>query len=118
MPSPSRHRLRIASRLKFLIGTIIQRELSDPRLGFITVLDVETTEDFKEAKVKISVLGSSGDRSKSLHALEDARGFIQKRVGKNLRLRSTPTIRFVLVEPEDPTQKIEELLRRDREDDA
>lgn len=93
---PSRRVLKVASRLKFLISTIIQRELHDPRIGFVTVMKVEPTEDFKEAKVHVSVFGAPGDKSKTLHALEAARGYIQSRVGKNLRLRHTPALEFVL----------------------
>lgn len=115
---PSRHVNKVASRLKFLIGNILQRELDDPRLGFVTVLDVEPTADFKEAKVYFSVLGSRGDRSKTLHALQDASGFIQKQIGKNLRLRNTPVLRFILEEEEARMARIEELLEETRSGDG
>lgn len=111
---PSRHALRIGSRLKILISTVLQRDLRDPRLGFITILAVEPTEDMKEAKVLFSVLGSPGDRSKALHALNDARGFIQKKIGRSLRIRHTPALRFVLDEGEDRLGRVEELLEQAR----
>ncbi|MBN1444385.1 MAG: 30S ribosome-binding factor RbfA [Planctomycetes bacterium] len=112
----SRHLLRVASRIKFLVSSVLQREMKDPRLGFITLLKVEPTEDFKEAKVYFSVLGSPGDRSKTLHALEDARGFIQKKIAKNLRLRNIPQLRFILDEPEDKLARIEKLIEKVHEE--
>ena len=114
----SRHVLKIASRLKFLISSVIQRDLQDPRLGFITVLQVEPTEDFKEAKVRVSVLGTAGERSKALHALEDARGYIQKKVAGSLRLRHMPALRFLLEEPVDPVTRVEELLEQAKRQEA
>ena len=58
--------------MKFLISQVIQRDLADPRLGLITVLRVEPTEDLKEAKIYVSVFGSRGDKSKAERALNDA----------------------------------------------
>lgn len=115
---PSRHLLRIASRMKFILSRVIQHELDDPRLGFVTILSVRPTEDYKEAKVSFSVLGTPGERSKSLHALRDARGFLQKRLAANLRLRNTPQLRFELEEPDDPVARVEGLLRQAREEEA
>lgn len=102
----------MASRIKFLVAEVIRRELHDPRLGFITVLDVEPTEDLKEAKVYVSVLGSKGDRSKAQHALESARGFIQREVGRNLSTRNTPVLRFVFDDSQDKVSRIEALLEK------
>lgn len=109
---PPRYLQRVASRIKFLVSHVLQREVSDPRLGFVTVLDVEPTTDLKEAKVYLSVLGSDADRSKCLHALEDAKGFIQSRVGKNLKLRNTPNLRFLIDDSRDSVTRIENILDR------
>ena len=116
---PSRHLSRVASRLKFLISHVLQRELNDPRIGFVTVLRVEPTADFREAKVFLSILGSSGERSKTLHALDDARGFIQRLVGKSLETRNVPALRFVLDDTQDHVRRIEDILRQAKmEDDS
>ncbi|HLU49000.1 MAG TPA: 30S ribosome-binding factor RbfA [Planctomycetota bacterium] len=113
---PSRHLLRVASRLKFLVGTIIQNELHDPRVGFVTVLKVEPSVDFKEARVHVSVLGTRGEQSRTLHALEDARGYIQRRLGENLRLRNTPTLRFVLDTELEKLARVERLIDEARDE--
>ena len=112
---PPRHVQRIASRMKFLVSHVIQRELSDPRLGFVTVLGVEPTYDLREAKVRVSVLGTKGERSTSMRALEDARGYVQRRVGKALEIRHTPVLRFVLEQPTgDAIERIESILEKTR----
>lgn len=111
---PSRRILRIASRIKFLISQVILRDLRDPRIGLITVLDVRPTEDLKEAKVYVSVFGSAGDRSKALRALEQARGFIQGEVGKNLETRNTPVLHFIYDDSQDRVAGIETLIRESK----
>jgi ribosome-binding factor A len=98
--------------MKFLISQVILRELNDPRLGLITILGVEPTEDLKEAKVYVSVFGSPGDRSKAEHALAQAKGFIQNEVGKNLETRNTPVLRFVFDDSQDKLKRIEALIEK------
>lgn len=112
---PPRHAQKIASQLKFLVSHVVQQELNDPRLGFITILDVEMTSDLREAKIYFSVLGSRGEQSKSLQAIESSCGFIQRRVGKNLNLRNIPILKFVLDDSDDRVARIEEILAKDRE---
>ena len=110
---------RMASRIKFLVSTIIQREMRDPRVGLVTVLRVEPTGDLKEARVYVSIFGKPGDQSKGLRALEDARGFIQRELGKGLQTRSTPRLKFVLDECVDKVSRIEALMveaKENRED--
>jgi ribosome-binding factor A len=116
-PRPSRRIGRIASRMKFLISEVIRREVRDPRIGFLTVLDVEPTEDLKEAKVYYSVLGSEGDRSKTQHALEKARSFIQREVGRNLETRNTPVLRFILDDSYDKASRMEALIQKASQED-
>jgi len=111
---PSRRILKVASRIKFLISHIILRDLRDPRIGLITVLDVKPTEDLKEAKVYVSVFGSPGDCSKAKHALEQAKGFIQHEVGKNLETRNTPILQFVFDESQDKVSRIEALIQESK----
>ena len=104
--------------MKFLVSEVLQRELNDPRVGFVTVLEVEPTVDLREAKVTVSVLGSAGEISKTLHALEDATGYIQRLVGKGLQLRNTPRLRFVLDEHVDRQARIESILEDTRAEET
>jgi ribosome-binding factor A len=108
---------RIASRIRFLIGSVIQREMSDPRIGFVTILRVEPTPDLKEAKVYFSVLGDQTVRSRTCHAIEQSRGFIQRAVGKNLETRHTPRLRFILDETQDKLTRFETLIEKAVQED-
>jgi ribosome-binding factor A len=69
-------------------------ELKDPRVGFVTVTGVRTTSDLKEATVYVSVLGNDKKRDLTLTALQAAHGFLQARIGRELRMKRTPQLTF------------------------
>ncbi|HEX6490281.1 MAG TPA: 30S ribosome-binding factor RbfA [Gaiellaceae bacterium] len=69
-------------------------DLKDPRIGFVTVTGVETSADLRQARVYVSVLGSEEERVASLAGLEAAHGVLQRRLGRELRLKRTPQLAF------------------------
>ena len=85
---------RVNQLVKEEISMLLQRELKDPRLGFVTVTGVDVTPDLKQAKVFVSVLGTEEQWGQSFKALESARGFIWAWLRKHLDLRVTPEILF------------------------
>jgi ribosome-binding factor A len=85
---------RVNQLIKEELSGLLQRELKDPRLGFVTVTEVETTNDLRAAKVYVSVLGSEAEWKASLAALESAKGFIRNWLRGHLDLRATPTLDF------------------------
>jgi ribosome-binding factor A len=85
---------RVNQLIKEELSGLLQRELKDPRIGFVTVTDVETTNDLRAAKVYISVLGSDAEWKASLAALDSAKGFIRNWLRAHLDLRATPTLDF------------------------
>lgn len=102
---------RLAENLREKIGQIILSELKDPRHGFITVLRVEPSSDMSFAKVFVSILGSDGQQRAGIRALQAAGGYIQKRIGKTLRTRNTPVLKFVLDDSVKQSIKISSLLK-------
>jgi ribosome-binding factor A len=84
---------RVDTALRQVLAEAVARELSDPRLGFVTITRVEATQDTREAKVWFSTL-SPRERDASLAALESARGLLQARVAAELRSRHTPQLTF------------------------
>lgn len=78
------------------LGEMIQRELKDPRIGFVSVTRVEVSRDLSAAKVFVSVLGSEDSASESLTGLEHAAGFLRGEVGRRLKLRHAPDLNFRL----------------------
>ena len=106
---------RVAEALKREIGSIIQFELKDPRLGFITVTGVEITPDLRYAKVFFSVLGKEEERIKTKEALDSALGFIRKLIGERIRLRFVPEISFREDRSVEYSIKIDEALNEIKE---
>ncbi len=85
---------RVNQLIKEELSGLLQRELKDPRLGFVTVTEVETTNDLRAAKVYVSVLGSDAEWKASLAALDSAKGFIRNWLREHLDLRTTPMLDF------------------------
>jgi ribosome-binding factor A len=85
---------RVNQLIREEISHLVQRELKDPRLGFVTVTEVDVSKDLRTAKVYVSVLGPESDWQGSLQALESARGFIRNWLVPRLRLRSVPHLTF------------------------
>jgi len=81
---------RVDELLRQEIGAILAREVADPRIGFATVTDVETTRDLSHAKVWVSVIGDTAERRETLEALERAMGFVRRELGVRLHLRRIP----------------------------
>jgi len=85
---------RVNQLIKEEISAVLQRQIKDPRLGFVTVTEVDTTADLKIARVYVSVLGPEDQWAKSFKALESARGFVWNWLRKHLDLRVTPQLLF------------------------
>jgi len=111
---------RINEVLREVIGAAIG-ELSDPRIGFVTVTSVETSPDLRTAKVFVSVLGSERKRKATLAGLESSRGLLQARVNRELRIKRTPQLAFEYAPTVEQgvrlTQLIDELSPGDRDAD-
>ncbi len=85
---------RINEVLREVIGATITTELSDPRIGFVTVTSVETSPDLRAAKVHVSVLGDDEQREATLEGLRSSHGVIQSKIAAETRMKRTPTLTF------------------------
>jgi ribosome-binding factor A len=83
---------RIDELLRQEIGTILARDVKDPRVGFATVTKVETAPDLGHARVWVSVIGQRGERAETIAALDRAMGFVRRELGARLRLRRIPDL--------------------------
>ncbi|MEI4768533.1 30S ribosome-binding factor RbfA [Psychrobacillus sp. FJAT-51614] len=102
---------RVAEQMKKELGEIIVRKLKDPRIGFVTVTDVEVTGDLQQATIYLTVLGGETKRDETLKALEKAKGFIRSEIGHRIRLRITPELLFKFDESAAYGNRIDDLLR-------
>ncbi|GIN57786.1 30S ribosome-binding factor RbfA [Lederbergia ruris] len=102
---------RVGEQMKKELGDIIGRKLKDPRVGFVTVTDVQVTGDLQQATIFISVLGNEDQMEDTLKGLSKAKGFIRSEIGKRIRLRKTPEIIFEFDESISYGNKIESILK-------
>ena len=103
---------RVNQLIKEEISTLLQRELKDPRLGFVTVTEVETAKDLRVAKVFVSVLGDERQWASSLAALTSARGFVRNWLRQHLDLRVTPEVDFRPDRSMEHAAQIQSLLKQ------
>lgn len=103
---------RVNQLIREEISLLLQRELKDPRLGFVTVTEVETTKDLRSAKVFVSVLGEEAQWTASLTALAHARGFIRNWLREHLELRVTPELDFRADRSLEHAARIQQLLKQ------
>ena len=101
---------RVNESIKEIIGDAITTELKDPRIGFVTVTDVDTSPDLRAARVYVSVLGTEGERERSLAGLRSSHGFLQGRIASSMRMKRTPTLTFEYDESAERGDRISRLL--------
>jgi ribosome-binding factor A len=103
---------RVNQLIKEEISTLLQRELKDPRLGFVTVTEVDASKDLRVAKVFVSVLGTEEQWASSLQALVSARGFVRNWLRHHLDLRVIPELEFRPDHSMEHAARIQQLLRQ------
>ena len=101
---------KLQELIKQEMSKMLLKELKDPRIGFVTVTDVEMTGDLREAKIYVSVMGGEEQVKNSLEGLNSALGFIRREIGQRIRLRFTPEISFALDTSLDYGDHIQKLL--------
>jgi len=85
---------RINEVLREVVGAAVSTDLSDPRIGFVTVTSVETSPDLRTAKVFVSVLGNEEEKEATLSGLRSSHGVLQSRIAAETRMKRTPTLTF------------------------
>lgn len=113
MPKPTFKRSeRVSDQLKQEIADILMRKIKDPRIGFVTVTDVEVTDDLRNAKVFVSVYGSDEEKEASLSGLRSAASFIRTELSKRIRMKTVPELLFRFDATVERGAHIMELLRQ------
>src|SRR5699024_887947 len=102
---------RVAEQIKIEISDIINNKIKDPRIGFLTITDVDVAEDAQQAKVYFSVLGDEQEREGRLLGLSKANGLIRSEIGQRIRVRRVPEIIFEYDVAHEYGNHIDALLR-------
>jgi ribosome-binding factor A len=109
---------RVAEALQELIADLLLREIKDPRIGLVTVTHVTISPDLRHARVFFSCLGDEEQRTRSLHGLRSAAGFVRSQVARRLNLRVAPEIVFALDPGPEQAERIARLLKDTPPDDS
>ncbi len=104
---------RVANLMRRELADILRTRMRDPRLGeWVSVTDVEVTEDLSSAKVFVSILPTGEERDRTLQVLQNAAGFVRRELAPRLGLREVPEIHFRLDSSIERGARVEDLLRR------
>lgn len=110
---------RVAEEFRHELSRVLARGIKDPRVtGFVTITGSKMSPDLREATVYVSVHAGELERARTLEGLEAAAGFLKREVSRSLRLRHTPTLKFVYDESVERGDRIDRLLKEAREKDA
>lgn len=101
---------RLGQLLKEEISRLLYREVKDARIGAVTITDVEVTSDLMQATVYVQVSGDDERKGEALEGLFSAGGFIRSRLGRELRIRRSPELHFVIDRTQERAARIHELL--------
>jgi ribosome-binding factor A len=91
-----RRKVRLESLILREISSYLMKDVQNPHIGFTSIIRVELNRDLTHAKVFVSILGSEQERQNSFKALQTTTSYLQFLLGKNLKIRSTPILHFIL----------------------
>lgn len=116
MPKEFPRSRRISEQVLRVLGNMIRKEMSDPRLADVSLTDVELTRDLKHAKVYFSVLHPDADPKPAGEALNGAAGRMRHHLGSQLTTRSTPELKFFYDEALDRGIRLTALINEVNKD--
>ena len=109
MPREFKRSERVSGQLRRELAQLIQREVKDPGVGFVSVSDVEVTRDLSHAKVFVTVFEE--DRAlESIKALKRAAGYLRRRLSQELRMRTVPELHFIHDASVETGARMDELI--------
>ena len=121
MADPARAR-RLAKRISEIVASAIEREIKDPGLAGVTIVDAKMSGDLHDATLYYTVMGTTleaePDYAGAAAALDRAKGVLRTKVGAGTGVRFTPTLTFTRDTVSDSVQRMEDLLARARAADA
>ncbi len=109
---------RVADRIQRELSDLILKKLNDPRVGFVTLTEVRVSDDLRNATVFASIYGDAKKKEECMEGLRSALPFLQKELFKRLAIKVSPKLYLKLDETLDKAGKIEDLLKKIKEEDA
>jgi ribosome-binding factor A len=108
---------RVNALLREEISNLIRDDIRDPRMaGIVSVTLVDVSPDLRNASVHISVLGDEDERAGTMAALDHARPFVRRELGRRLHMKNIPAVRFVADRSIEDAQELTDRMRRNAEE--
>ncbi len=104
-------RKRVGVRIREEISELLIRKVRDPRIGFVSITQVDLSPDLRVARVFYSVLGSDLDRAQAAQGLRSAHGFIKRELASRLHLKFMPEIFFIFDNSMEQGERMEKIFR-------
>ena len=118
MPRDFPRTRRVGEQMQRELAVLIRDRIKDPRLGMVTVSDVEVSRDLAHARVYFTVLGDEEARRQSQEVLDRAAGFLRGELGRIMKLRTVPELRFIYDESIERGERLDALIEAAIEADA
>ncbi len=103
---------RVQELMKQELSKIILQDLKDPRIGFVTVTQVDMSSDLRNARVYVSLMGSDQQMADCWQGLKSSLGYLRREIGRRVRLRYTPELSLALDKSLDNSVHIQTLLQQ------
>lgn len=108
----SRRAQKTAEAVREVVSMAILTDLQDPRIRDVTVTFVEVSDDLRNAKVHVSVMGTPTQQNLSLRGLQNSAGYLQSKIASRVEMRYTPRLAFVLDQGIKRSIEVAEILKR------
>ncbi len=108
---------RIGDQLRGEISAMLQRDIKDPRIGFVTIMDVEVSPDLSHATVYFTVFGSEEEKAETLSGLQSTASFMRREMGRRLHLKRIPQLHFRYDKTTDKGSHMEEIFGRIKQEE-
>ena len=101
---------KIQEELRQQVSMIVQQELRDPRIGFVTITEVELTADLKEAKIYFTIMDTGRSTEGTVRALKNSAAYVRRLIGQRIKIKFTPEIKFVYDDSQIRQSRIDEII--------
>ncbi|MDZ4857988.1 MAG: 30S ribosome-binding factor RbfA [Candidatus Hydrogenedentes bacterium] len=108
---PHARSTRVAEEIRKLVAELLMKGVKDPRIGFVSVMEVKMSADLAYADVYVSMFGTESEKKGSLAGLRNSAGWMRRELGKKLRMRVTPELRFREDTTLDAAYRLEEKFK-------
>ena len=102
---------KVAETIHETVSSILARGLNDPRIGFVTIMAVEVTDDLRLARIYFTVIGNEEAKKSSEIGLNSAKGYIRKELGHTLTMRYIPELLFIYDHSQEYGSRIDSILK-------